>query len=131
MRYQLDTDKYVMISCQDVQWFFSTYKIEQRRIADIRPTSLDYMIRNLDRYGIYSLRHKKVLFEATFTDVDYIDIGDSTFFQVKCPQADGKSIQKTLDSNGQEVIGKQLEVVEKNDLTKQIIRDMLQVDTCE
>ncbi|MCI9596022.1 MAG: WG repeat-containing protein [Firmicutes bacterium] len=48
MRYQLDTDKYVMMSCQDVHWFFSTYKIEQRRIADIRPTSLDYMIRNLD-----------------------------------------------------------------------------------
>lgn len=131
MRYQLDTDKYVMISCQDVQWFFSTYKIEQRRVADIRPTSLDYMIRNLDRYGIYSLRHKKVLFEARFTEVDYIDIGDSTFFQVEWFGAGRQRIKKTLDTSGREVIGKQLEVVEKNDLTKQIIRDMLQVDTCE
>lgn len=85
----------------------------------------------LDRYGIYSLRHKKVLFEAAFTDVDYIDIGDSTFFQVKCLQADGKLIKKTLDASGREVIGKQLEALEKNDLTRQIIYDMMQVDTCE
>ncbi len=68
---------------------------------------------DLDRYGIYSLRHKKVLFEAKFTGVDYIDVGDSTFFQVEWPGADGQLIKKTLDSNGRAIVGKQLKALEK------------------